>query len=320
MGSKLPDGKVVTTPLWQVKVWLKPKKGLTPTEFRKELVEQLTKRSATYPKIRRTPSKERLLYEVSIFDAHFGKLGWAPEVGENVDLKIAKDFYREGVEKLLNRVQRYSIERLLYPIGNDFLHTDNAHGTTTAGTPQDCDGRWQKAFMTGCQAIREGIEMMRQIAPVDVMVVPGNHDNTTMFFLGEVIKAVFEKCPDVNVNNAPNPRKYYDWGVSLLGFTHGNTEDQKELPRLMADEAPPEVWVRTRHREWHTGHFHKRKETRFVSVDTRGACVVRTLPSLTGADAWHHSKGYTAQRAAEGYLWCHDTGYVGHFSTDRQAA
>jgi len=85
----------------------------------------------------------------------------------------------------------------------------------------------------------------------------------------------------------------------------------------MASEAP-DAWAKSKHREIHVGHFHKRKQTQYLAGDTFGGVTVRVLPSLSGTDAWHFSKGYVkGLRAAEAYLWSKRGGYTGHLSANR---
>jgi hypothetical protein len=111
-------------------------------------------------------------------------------------------------------------------------------------------------------------------------------------------------------------RKYVEYGTNLIGFVHGDEIKAASLPLLMAQDNPV-AWSRTRVREWHIGHFHARRETRFTAGDTIGGVSVRVLPSLCSADAWHAMKGYVGNsRAMEAYLWHHERGYTGHFSSN----
>jgi hypothetical protein len=149
-----------------------------------------------------------------------------------------------------------------------------------------------------------------------VIVVPGNHDRNNALKLGLVLKAHYRMAENVTVNCGPDLRKYVRYGVNLLGFTHGNEEKHSDLPLTMAQEKPTE-WATALHKEWHLGHLHKRKETKYTAGDTHQGVVVRILPSLSGTDAWHHMKGYVkGQRAAEAYLWSFDNGYAAHFSSN----
>jgi hypothetical protein len=111
-------------------------------------------------------------------------------------------------------------------------------------------------------------------------------------------------------------RKYVSYGINLLGFTHGNEEKHGDLPTLMAQEAAG-LWREDQHREWHLGHYHKKKQLTHNPQDTQGGTRVQVLPSLSGTDAWHYRKGYVKTlRAAEAYLWNYTNGYSGHFSVN----
>lgn len=325
VGARMPDGRVVVTPLFQVKAWLKKKTAWSVEEFRSKLLEEMRQaapliyRPAKAAKKPAKRSSSGLMYEVSVFDQHVGKLCWGAETGTNYDLKIARDTYMDAVEDLASRISGYQVDSILFPVGNDFLHTDNAAGTTTRGTPQDCDGRAQLQFMHARRMLVSAIDRLREIAPVQIVVVPGNHDRERMFYIGDTIESWYRLDKRTNIDNTPRLRKYMAHGIVLLGFTHGSEEKHAELPRLMADEVP-ELWAKSKHREIHLGHRHIKKETQWVTTDTHGKTVVRILPSLSGVDAWHYSKGYSSPRCSEAYLWSAESGYLAHFSHSLKAA
>jgi len=131
-----------------------------------------------------------------------------------------------------------------------------------------------------------------------------------------VLSSWYRNSNRVKVDNSPSPRKYYRYGTNLIGYTHGNDERTDSLPLIMATEQPKN-WSETKFHEFHTGHLHKRKETKFIAGDTYNGVMVRILSSLCSADAWHHSKGFVGNiKAAEAYLWNYNTGYSGHFSSN----
>jgi hypothetical protein len=66
--------------------------------------------------------------------------------------------------------------------------------------------------------------------------VPGNHDPQTSYFLAKVLEAWFKNAKDVEINTEPKPRKYFLYGVNLIGFAHGDDEPLRDLPSLMANE------------------------------------------------------------------------------------
>lgn len=313
MGAKLDDGRIAVEPLFQIKAWLRRKRGWTPTEFRDQIIADM-RRAAPPPRPlpkQKTKSGD-LLYEISIFDPHIGKLAWHRETGHNYDLKIAEAEYMHAVETLLAHAEAMQLGKILFVVGNDFLHTDNARNETHAGTRQDADGRWQRSFLHARRLAATAIDRCREVAPVDALIVPGNHDRERLFYLGEALECQFGKDTRVNVNNAPTLRKYYSHGVNLIGFTHGSEEKHQDLPLLMADEVP-DMWAASKFREWHVGHIHTRRMMQWMSTKSYGLTAVRILASISGTDAWHKSKGYRALRGSEAYLWDFEKGYLGHF-------
>lgn len=322
VGTRNDDGTVRRTPLFQIKAWLERIPGKAEADVVKETVLWIRENSP----VRARPSSlktSRLtvddphLLEINIPDLHLDKLAWAPESGENYDMKISSSLYMQAVENLWHRASVFPVSKILFVIGNDFFTTNSAKNETAAGTPQTVDGRWQKSFKTGVALHARAIEFLRTKAPqgVDVLAVPGNHDPEKLFYAASVLEAMYnDRCADVRVLNTPNPRKYYRWGTTLLGFTHGHGEKPDKLPLIMASEAAAD-WAQTTHREFHLGHFHHKRETVYHAGNEHGPVRIRILPALTAADPWHHQAGYVgAKRAAEGYLWSLKRGYTGHLS------
>jgi len=199
-------------------------------------------------------------------------------------------------------VHGQKISKILIPLGNDFYNVDNKFNTTTAGTPQQEDTRWQKTFKAARELAVEVIDGLSSIAPVDVLIIVGNHDEERTFFLGDSLESFYHRNQNVNINNSPMKRKYYSFGKVLIGFTHGYWEKPEKLPFLMPTEQP-ERWAETIHREWHLGDKHHKKDLLYRTEDTNGV-TIRYLRALSATDTWHFDKGYIgAPRGAEGFLW-----------------
>ena len=144
--------------------------------------------------------------------------------------------------------------------------------------------------------------MATQIAPVDALIVPGNHDRERMFYAGDALECWYHAHPGVLVDNRAQLRKYYLFGKNLIGFTHGSEEKFTALPGIMAMEAP-ELWGQTTHREWHIGDRHH-KEVLQQRVKEEQGVTIRLMRSLSPADEWHYRTGWIgAEQAAESYLW-----------------
>lgn len=247
------------------------------------------------------------LLEISIFDLHFDKLCWAEETGNNYDKKIAEGLYFDAISYFAGLARAMEVSKILLPIGNDFFNSEGFFPQTTNGTPQETDSRWQDSFTHGWKMLVKAIDFLSTIAPVDIVIVPGNHDATRTYYLGSVLDAWYNSHRFVTVNNAPTSRKYYRFGKNLLGFTHGDQEKPTDLPMIMASECR-EVWGEVKHTEWHLGHIHRYQSQEIFGVH------VRFLPSLCGTDAWHKQKGFIGNnRAAQAYLFDYNNGYIAHF-------
>lgn len=308
------EKRTVRVQLFSVSASLVPKKAAQVVDDLRELLDELRANATPKLGVVNRPvaigGGERLL-ELSIPDLHIGKLAWGEECGENYDSKIAVALFLEAVEDLLNKTAGYSPDRILLVVGNDLINVDTSSNQTTAGTPQSSDGRHLKMFRDARQLMTAVIERLIMVAPVDVMIVPGNHDTFSVFALGEVLAAYFAKTPTVKIDNTPPLRKYYRFGRVLLGFTHGDKEKMTDLPLIMATERP-ELWGMTDYREFHVGHLHQRRATNWVGVGENKGVTVRILPSLCAAEDWHVGKGYIGNiRSAEAYVWDEFDGLIG---------
>lgn len=312
------DGAVsiLVEPLFQFKAFLRRIPGVTAMrELHAMLLEDMANHAPAYPVRVKAQSAQPYLLEISPFDLHVGKLSWGVEVDdENYDSKIAADILDAAITDLLAKASPFRPERILFPVGSDLMHTDGPNQMTTAGTPQDADTRHTRIFRRATQLMIRAIDRLELVAPVDVIVVPGNHDYSSSFKMGEVLSAWYRLSERVTVDNGPAPRKYYRYGTCLLAFTHGSEEKHSDLPMILAQERSRD-WAETTCREVHVGHLHRRKATTYNIADTHNGVIVRILPSLSGTDAWHARKGFVkGPRAMEAYLFHKSDGYAAHFS------
>jgi hypothetical protein len=260
------------------------------------------------PNIIPRKAEKGFIIEPNIFDLHLGKLSWKPETGEDYDYKIARDRFMHVTSDVYNRAKQVPVERFVYPFGSDFWHIDNKKGTTNAGTLMDYDSRMPKLFKTGYQLLIESIDAYSEIAPVDVVLVAGNHDEEISYFALEVLAAWYRNSKVVNVWDNLRQRKYVWFGNVLIGYDHG-AKGFKRLPGNMSVEAP-EAWGKTRLREWHTGHLHK------LSVDEEAGVTVRRLPSVTASDAWHDGEGFVgAICRSQAFQWSRFDGLYSTWET-----
>ncbi|GAG44753.1 unnamed protein product, partial [marine sediment metagenome] len=163
-------------------------------------------------------SDDPILFEVAIFDPHIGMLSWGKEVGEAQDTDIAVNDFVAAGRHLLSFARLYNTERILIPLGNDLGHVNSylpggKGAVTRMGTPQDVDGRTARIFTSIRRACVSLIDEARLVAPVDVILVEGNHDPDEMFKLGEVLYAWYRNDPEVTITYSPRKRKFYNYGA-----------------------------------------------------------------------------------------------------------
>ena len=243
-----------------------------------------------------------IVYEISLPDIHYGK-----DTDDNVT--TAEENFMSSVRELHERAAGLNIQRFLLPIGNDGMNSEGMRKTTTKGTPQSDSIDWQKSFMGYTKLIINAANYLAEYAPVDIVIVQGNHDFERMFYAGEVLAAWFKNDEEVTVDNGLDSRKYYEYGVNMLMFTHGDKEKAAEMPLIMATEKPL-MFSRTKFREVHCGHLHKEMVNEYRGIK------VRFIPSICANDSWHKLMGYQSLRCAQAYIWNKEKGCEGYLQVN----
>lgn len=302
----------------------KPSLRIDAAALRDDLVDEIREITKSWNKTHRASgpkakTKYDLLSVYAPVDLHVGKLAWAPETGEDFDSAIAAQRLQGSTARLIELAAPYGATQQLLVVGNDLLQVDNLLQSTTAGTLQDTDSRYRKMFRLSVRLMADTISQLLAMAPVRVLVVPGNHDVLATFHIGEVLSAMYAGARDVTIDTSLMPRLYHRHGKTLLGFTHGHDEAHNNLPLIMAQEQP-QAWAETCYREFLIGHFHHRKQTQFTAGDSFNGVRVSILPSLTGVDSWHARKGYIGEpKASESRLYDVAAGPIAVFTATMSA-
>jgi len=282
-------------------IFAKPNE-FTRNEFLKSIEELISNYSPSYPQIDYPKREDGHLLIINPADVHIGKFADSLETGDDYNIEIAKERVREGVKGILRNAEGYPLEKILFCIGNDILHTDNVSGSTTKGTPQDTDGKWFRHFTEALELYVEIVEMLIQIAPVDCVHSMSNHDYMSGFHLAHALKSWYRNTDSVKVDAEPKHRKYYSWKNSLIGLTHGDGAKLNNLPLHMAQEEPI-MWANTKYRYWYLHHLHHKQRYKFMSSFDNIGVTVEFLRSPSGSDSWHYQKGYTGSiKAVEGFV------------------
>ena len=264
-------------------------------EMMDNFIDELKQYSPSYEPVQYIKTDDSHLFVIDPADIHIGKLSSIIESGDEYNHDIAVKRVKEGVIGLVSKCN-FNIDKILFIIGNDILHVDNARNSTTAGTHQDTSAMWFDNFKTAQRLLVDCIEILMKIAPVHVQYDPSNHDYTNGFFLAQTIEAWFRNCESVTFSVSIAHRKYFVYGSNIIGTTHGDGAKETDLPLLMAHEASSS-WGDCKHRYFYIHHIHHKKSKDYMSVN------VEALRSPSGTDSWHHKNGYQhSPKAVEGFV------------------
>ena len=280
------------------------------TDILKTVSSFIENHSPHYPSIKRKIKLNNHLLVINPADIHIGKYANHLETGDGYNVEIACERVLEGLQGLIDKSKGFEVDRVLFCIGNDILHIDNVYNTTTAGTNQDVDGKWWEHFEIALALYVKCVEILREIAPVDVIHSMSNHDYQSGFHLAHALKSWFRLDDEVTFDISVAHRKYYKYGKNLIGLEHGDGAKMANLPLTMAQERPL-LWSETTHRYWYLHHLHHKVKHKWLDAKDFIGVTVEYMRSPSGTDSWHSRKGYVGvPRAVEGFLHEKDSGQV----------
>jgi predicted phosphodiesterase len=222
-------------------------------------------------------------------DFHWGGYAWVDETGTTYSRVEAERRLFTYTQEVVDRLPGKP-EKIYLSVGGDWFHVDGDHSATTRGTPLDSDGSPSEIFMTGCALARAHVDLLRQIAPVELVFMAGNHDRANSLGLLMYLSGVYERADDVKVHLTVKLRTYLKYRNVLLGFTHGDKVKANRLGEVMATEART-LWGETSQGIFFTGHLHHEV---YREIDGILHCQ---LPSLSGTDRWHKREGFVGARS-----------------------
>jgi len=287
----------------EASIFIKNKEGIISfDEMRAKFITEMSEYSPAYKKVKRKDITEKHLLVIDIADLHIGKLADKSETGDSYNSDIGVKRALEGVNGILSKAKGFPIDKILFIIGNDVLHIDNANKSTTSGTTQDVDGMWYKNYEIARDLYINIIETLITVADVHVVHNPSNHDYISGFMLADSVYCWFRNHKNVSFDVSNAHRKYFIYGKNLIGSSHGDGAKMADMPLLMANEAPLQ-WANTFYRYIYLHHIHHKDVTKFKSGKDYQGVTVEYLRSPSGTDSWHHRNGYQhAPKAIEAFI------------------
>jgi hypothetical protein len=242
-------------------------------------------------------------------DAHLDQLN-----ADGTGFDENRERWLASAERCYARVLRHNArpEYIELVLGNDLFNVDNVDNATSAGTRQDQSLPQRLAIRYVTRTALELVERARQVAPVRVRVVPGNHDERSCYHFYETVCARYSGHSDVEVCGDATMWQYASYGVNLFGYHHGHkvqggrTYGATWLASKMAQDAPG-MWADSRARYWFTGHLHH-----LVEKDD-GAWLMQG-PTDAPEDRWHEDSGYGgAYKGQCVYLFDREEGHFARY-------
>jgi len=300
-----------------VKGKFKPKEEneISPEEFIDAFQKMLT--SHEIPDKVITPPRHKSESNIAVFsfyDQHIGKriYGDATGNGKEWTTELAKKSILDATDHFIQQTKDVA-NRAWFVLGNDLLNFDNKEGSTTAGTMQTNDRDYRHLILEVTDLLVTVIEKLLHHFPVDIIVVPGNHDTHTCFLTAEMIRHHFLSNEDVAVDNSLPLIKYRDFGETAFGFVHGSGMLKKKynLPMLMFQQKPE--YAQKKFKTFHTGHLHQNKTTIMTEVEEDQGVEVRVLPCLSPTCGWASNKGYIGIQRSKCLVYNKDHGLVAEY-------
>jgi hypothetical protein len=271
-------------------------------EFVERLGEKVRgKGKAPVRKERKTDSDE-MLTELAIADSHIGvRIDGKECHTHNYDCDIAKRVLLQTADAFISRMGRP--KQMVVSFSGDMSHCDNTRNVTEkSNNPLDVDSRFARVADYVVMITRDIVEMAAQIAgEVKVVVVPGNHSETSEIYLAKVLEAYYHNCLNVNVVIQRSPHKHLVWGENLLVWAHGHGVRLKQWGEVIPNEFR-EIWGTVKHCHVKTGHLHHRRGKQSTVLTQsedgwveHGGVLAEILHASVPGDSYHHFHGYGGQ-------------------------
>lgn len=305
----LPD---IPIKVWCTKWTVEAKPKDPEIKAAESILADMKKHSRKTPRIVRARPKitHRKALEVDFPDVHLGLRCFTPasDVGYSPEEAVA--LVRSARDTLLQKAcDKFGpFEEILWFFGHDWIHCDNLQHTTTQGTAQPESDAYQTIYRTGFDLAVETVNVLKEVAPVKALVIPGNHDRTSCMTMGVAMEAYFHNDENVSIDASTSPYKFWKYGVNLVGSDHGHSLKANQLASVMAAETRSTGWADAEYCEWHLGDQHRSGQGTPIKMEEQSVSI-EYLPGLTAPNEWHRLKGFNHQkRCASGFIWDYETG------------
>jgi hypothetical protein len=312
---------------YQITVWLRKRVEEVVEDSLQKTLDRFADANKDYSPLFSTlphrPTPDDVVAVVNLYDAHLDKIALPSTTGEQGGLAENVQIFKNALEELCVHLEQAMPEYIIYPLGNDLYHTNNFEGTTKKGTNLEVLEDEYAAYDIITEVAVDSINRLREIAPVHLMFIHGNHDYDKVATLATACRLIFKDCDDVVIDDRRIARKYIRYGINLFGFSHGDKQKQKiaELPQMMAQENRANGdWGASKVGQFYCGDLHHKFTVRFPNDKDYIGVNVAFLRSIGRTDTWHSDHGYIGvHKEATVDIWSKTGGKKATFSTQFQS-
>jgi hypothetical protein len=227
----------------------------------------------------------------------------ASETGEEYNSDIAVERIRRGMAKCVanSPPSKYA---LVLDVG-DLTHADDNNAQTPRSKhPLDVSERFFHALRCAITALSAAIDCaLQKHEQIICRVLRGNHNETSYLAVMFAIAERYKNNIRVTVEQTAADFFVHEFGSIMIAAHHGDKAKADRLVMHMAD-AWPEIWGRTKHRFYFTGHLHH------TMMREIGGVIVEQLRAVTGKDSYAASHAYSSRSQMQGITYHKEEGEV----------
>jgi len=241
----------------------------------------------TYKIIKHT-NKKGVDLVIPIADFHYDKKG------KDYNALKAERLIEQLVYKVLLKTKHLNINKIYLFVLGDYFHYDTMGNTTTKGTPQDADLGSVEMFRGGIRILGNLCLQLSEVAPVQLSVISGNHDEQNAMALRASMEFAFRDNENIKVTTGNQYREYIKVNEVVFGITHDIKLDKARVNMLT--EARHLISANKRF-IWLLGHLHNASQ-----VGDYGDLEMWRQPAFCGEDHWTNKEGYKSNKMLQAYV------------------
>lgn len=274
----------------------------TFNDFKESFIKEMQEYSPKYPQIKRTKIKDGHCLVVNMTDIH---------VGENTETVINR--CHAAIDDIITKSSVFPISQIIFAGGNDVIHIDTDHHTTTKGTQLHAEMRPEAIFVKAKDLYVALIEKLLTIAPVHYVHIPDNHAKISGFHLSELIATWFRNTQHFTADVSHHYRKRFVFGDNLICFAHGHGVRDNDRPLDFATVFAKE-WGQTHHRYGYLGHIHHNKSIISKHIKEMPGIEIQWLRSVQLTNDYEDLKGYHSKAGISTFIHHPTEGQIARFN------